>query len=97
MVDPSDVTTWTVSAESIGPVVRGAAYADLVADTAAFTVTAWCPGVAAFDGEGTAQFVIGLSDDGALVRAIWVVRGAVEDPVSPATAEGIRIGSSTAE
>lgn len=96
VVDPSDVTTWTVSAESIGPVIRGAAYADLVPDTAAFTVAGWCQGVMAFDGEGTAQFVIRLSDDEAQVRAVWVVPGAVEEPLSPATAEGIRLGSTTA-
>jgi len=96
VVDPSDVTTWTVSAERIGPIVRGGAYADLVPDTAAFTVTGWCQGVMAFDGEGTAQFVIRLSDDEAQVRAVWVVPGAVEEPLSPATAEGIRLGSTAA-
>lgn len=98
--DPGDVTTWTVTAEGIGPLERNAAYADSIAAITGFDESELCPGVMTLSHEGAGQFALVLGDDGASTRAVWVTGRAGADgaePESPSTDNGIRLGSSATE
>ena len=95
--DPGDVTTWTVTAEGIGPLVRNVAYADSIARITGFDASELCPGVMTLSQEGAGHIALVLADDGASTRSVWVTGregeyGSV--PESPSTEHGIRLGSS---
>ena len=94
-VDPADLTTWTITADGIGPLVRGADAAEVVGALTTFEAIEWCTGFMRLQRDATAGIVMSLSEDGARIRTVLVSRGA--DGASPITEEGIRLGSSTEE
>ncbi|MFF2271974.1 hypothetical protein ACFVTX_06860 [Agromyces sp. NPDC058136] len=98
-LDPADVTTWVITAQGIGPIVRGADAAETVAGFTAFEANEWCPGVIGLSQEGTGQIVVTVLDDGT-VGAVWANGRDVGDgtvPPSPSTEEGIVFGSTMEE
>jgi hypothetical protein len=98
--DPGDVTTWTVTAEGIGPLERNVAYADSTARITGFDASELCPGVMTLSQEGAGHIALVLGDDGASTRSVWVTGRAADSgsvPESPSTANGIRLGSSMSE
>lgn len=90
-IDPSDMTTWTLSGEGVGPIDLGAAYPEVLGAVPDFEKAEWCEGVVRLHREGTATAVLFLSADGASVETITV---SGMDVAAPATAEGISLGSS---
>ncbi|MCD2443279.1 hypothetical protein LQ757_13425 [Agromyces sp. SYSU K20354] len=99
-VDPADVTTWTITAEGIGPIKRAAAYPDALSELTTFEAAELCPGAVELSRDATAGVLLSLSADGTEVATVWVAGRAGDDgvvPASPATDAGIRLGSSGEE
>ena len=98
--DPADVSTWTITAEGIGPLERNVAYADSIARITGFDASELCPGVMTVSQEGAGHIALVLGDDGASARSVWVMGRAADSgsvPESPSTENGIRLGSSMSE
>lgn len=96
-MDPADVTAWMISGTGIGPIERGAEYPDVVDGVTGFEASEWCAGIPVLERDETTRIVLGLSDDGTQVSNMWVMSQLRDGSASPATAAGIRLGSSAAE
>lgn len=96
-IDPADVATWTISGAGIGPIERGAEYPAVIDGVAGLEVSEWCTGVPVLERSDTTRIVLGLSEDGTQVSNMWVMSRVADGSASPATAAGIRLGSSAAE
>lgn len=100
--DPADVTTWTVSAQGIGPARLGEAFSDVTAALPAWTVVpgcSWTAALSSVDQQVSAYFA--RNSDDAEGDVTTVTFEALADSVTPAdgprTAEGIGLGSTRDE
>lgn len=96
-IDPDDVAAWTITGTGIGPIQRGAEYPDVIDGVTGLEASEWCTGVPMLTRDETTRIVLGLSDDGSQVSNMWVMSQVAGESASPATAAGIRLGSSAAE
>ncbi|RXZ48922.1 hypothetical protein ESP57_08100 [Agromyces fucosus] len=100
VVDPADVTTWTITAAGIGPLGRGDAYPEVLAGLPAFAVAEWCPWVAELTAEGAASLLLTHPEGGEEITSVWLSGRADEAgvvPASPTTEAGIVLGSTLEE
>ena len=93
-VDSTDVSSWVISAGGIGPIVRGADLAATAGALPGFDPGEQCPGIVVYSPDGEAQIVMELTDQGTRIKNLWVSTAGSDAGLSPATAAGIRVGSS---
>ena len=95
-VDPADMSTWTITADGIGPVERGADSAQIVDALTAFDANEMCPGIVGLQRDASAEIMMSLADDGHISK-VWVTAWGNDGSASPMTEAGIRLGSSMEE
>ncbi|KQX07213.1 MULTISPECIES: hypothetical protein [unclassified Leifsonia] len=96
-LDSADVSSWVISAQGIGPIVRGADFATTAGSLPGFDPGELCRDIVIYSPGGITQIVIELSDQGTRISNLWVLSGADRTVPSPETEAGIRVGSTMEE
>ncbi|KQQ95045.1 hypothetical protein ASF62_00310 [Leifsonia sp. Leaf325] len=96
-VDGTDISSWLISAEGIGPIARGADLAATAGSLPGFDPSELCRDIVVYSPGGKTQIVMELSDQGTRISNLWVSSGADDAVPSPASEAGIRVGSSMEE
>ncbi|GAA2452327.1 hypothetical protein [Agromyces soli] len=101
--DPSDPSSWLISADGIGPIERGAAYPgaiDALTEFYSVEPSGLCPELVYLRRDDAADVLVIRSEDGSSVHRVWVF-GSARDPEGlrdgGATEAGIRLGATVAE